>query len=493
MCDACKSRRCTAPGCLRTDIHRMGPDGGLCNGHSQLWAKGRLAAMPRAGRNSGKRPLLPVGTVSRDGKGMLTSMSEPYPFRQFEGGKTRAWVRARCGLCGNIAAFAVNNFKRQHTCGCDGFKVRGVRRECDHCHQEFELANPNQRWCEKCRAGRPCATDGCPGIANAGDRCGACQTRLLRHGGYDTWQTKQCAGCSNQYRIEGAGDWRSDYCPTCRPERRCTFPGCGEPVRELGACNTHRSHKRKYGDVLGRTVECMHCRREFRPLISNPAARGIVLFCPVCRENGIPPLWTSLQRFAVTPAAYFAILDSQARGCAICGTKAPRGRGRFHVDHDHSCCPGQNSCGQCVRGLLCNSCNLGIGKLSDSAETAARAARYLAAAAVGETIPGACGPIDWHGYTPSLTQRPEVYAAALAKQGDACAVCRTTLPGGQGRFHLDHDHGCCKRRSTCGKCVRGLLCEACNAGIGLFKDDPGLLYAASAYIGYKESIGSAVD
>lgn len=47
----------------------------------------------------------------------------------------------------------------------------------------------------------------------------------------------------------------------------------------------------------------------------------------------------------------------------------PNGSGEFHVDHDHE--TGK------VRGVLCHSCNAGIGLLGDSVPILREAIRYL--------------------------------------------------------------------------------------------------------------------
>lgn len=51
-----------------------------------------------------------------------------------------------------------------------------------------------------------------------------------------------------------------------------------------------------------------------------------------------------------------------ANGCEVCGDKPERS---LHVDHDHNCCNGKVTCGNCVRGIVCSGCN----KIIDKYET----------------------------------------------------------------------------------------------------------------------------
>lgn len=67
------------------------------------------------------------------------------------------------------------------------------------------------------------------------------------------------------------------------------------------------------------------------------------------------------------------------------------------------------------------------------------------------------------------------YDEMYAEQGGVCAICGTDTPGSRFKhFHVDHDHDTDK--------VRQLLCEACNTGLGKFRDNPLLLRLAASYL-----------
>lgn len=78
-----------------------------------------------------------------------------------------------------------------------------------------------------------------------------------------------------------------------------------------------------------------------------------------------------MRKYGITIERYESMLDEQGGVCAICrgSDNGDKSTGRFHVDHCHK--TGK------VRGLLCMSCNHGLGKFKDSIESLRSAAAYL--------------------------------------------------------------------------------------------------------------------
>lgn len=82
-------------------------------------------------------------------------------------------------------------------------------------------------------------------------------------------------------------------------------------------------------------------------------------------------------QYGISSERFDEILESQDGRCGICARTEPTGSGAWHVDHDHICCPGKKSCGGCVRGLLCNRCNAGLGMFGDDVDTLMSGVAYL--------------------------------------------------------------------------------------------------------------------
>jgi hypothetical protein len=65
----------------------------------------------------------------------------------------------------------------------------------------------------------------------------------------------------------------------------------------------------------------------------------------------------------------------------------------------------------------------------------------------------------------------EKYNAILNTQNRACLGCLKTVEELGKLLTVDHDHACCPKAKSCGKCIRGLLCSNCNVALGRLKDN----------------------
>lgn len=75
-----------------------------------------------------------------------------------------------------------------------------------------------------------------------------------------------------------------------------------------------------------------------------------------------------------------------------------------------------------------------------------------------------------HTYKTTLA----AYDLQLHAQNSCCAICLRSMAPAERRFAFDHDHAT--------GLMRGVLCSACNGGLGCFRDQESLLLAALTYL-----------
>jgi hypothetical protein len=68
-------------------------------------------------------------------------------------------------------------------------------------------------------------------------------------------------------------------------------------------------------------------------------------------------------RYNITQRQFDWLMEVQGYACAMCPEPFTEDS-VICIDHDHACCPGEKkSCGKCIRGLLCLSCNAALGHI----------------------------------------------------------------------------------------------------------------------------------
>lgn len=187
---------------------------------------------------------------------------------------------------------------------------------------------------------------------------------------------------------------------------------CGRPVYGNDLCAAHCKRLRE-GRAMDRPFKKIDTRRtsgeiKFRDHHGHKKCSNCKQFIPEAefsRRDGSSDglqhqcnLCTNLLRYGLNRNKLSTLLERQGFQCANpgCDTaievwarasgenrRRPRrsnGISVACVDHDHSCCPGEGSCGNCVRGLLCWYCNAAAGMLSDEPKRLIGLADYISQA-----------------------------------------------------------------------------------------------------------------
>jgi hypothetical protein len=78
----------------------------------------------------------------------------------------------------------------------------------------------------------------------------------------------------------------------------------------------------------------------------------------------------------------------------------------------------------------------------------------------------------------------EEFLEKVVDQEGKCKICEKSMTFGKGRHAacVDHNHGCCPGKRSCGKCIRGIICSSCNKLLGLSYDNISILKKAIVYL-----------
>ena len=118
-------------------------------------------------------------------------------------------------------------------------------------------------------------------------------------------------------------------------------------------------------DPLIASVNCGHGhpRSEYayeRP--TTPYTPG----CRKCDADNLQKVMHFLKKYGLSQEDVALRLEAQDYKCPVC--KKPYDADNFRrpeVDHDHSHCAGEATCGKCVRDIICQPCNRMLGGAED--------------------------------------------------------------------------------------------------------------------------------
>jgi hypothetical protein len=132
-------------------------------------------------------------------------------------------------------------------------------------------------------------------------------------------------------------------------------------------CDGHWELNRRYGTPTP-VRECTDCSTQFKYINSLLNGKSKCIECFAATKLLPASISPTLSDHGITAREYIKLYDLHDGACKLCSYKPIR-EGRYtryalEIDHDHSCCGSgrKRKCGNCIRGLLCQDCNIMIGR-----------------------------------------------------------------------------------------------------------------------------------
>jgi endogenous inhibitor of DNA gyrase (YacG/DUF329 family) len=160
-------------------------------------------------------------------------------------------------------------------------------------------------------------------------------------------------------------------CVECgeRFEKRITGGAHKFCSRKCGCRNWNKNNKEHVAEYRNRTADRRNLRQRERYATDEDYRLSTISDVKAyCKRNPNRHKKENMKKFGLSIDDYFRILEYQKWKCPICGISIDGGKST-HIDHDHA----TNK----FRGIICESCNLGIGKFYDNPNTLIMAAEYL--------------------------------------------------------------------------------------------------------------------
>lgn len=188
---------------------------------------------------------------------------------------------------------------------------------------------------------RGCTVEGCEGKHNAHGLCSVHYQRMRRYGRLHI--ERRPSKASNRVNDDGT-------------RKICVVEGCIRATKNRDYCDPHNRELREANDKEWSVSDVCPVPDCERTKLKNREV------CSRCTQLAWRYTLTSQQ-----------IIEMHAPEKRICSNPGCDERGNLHVDHDHRCCPlgvfgkgHKKSCGECIRGWLCSSCNTSLGMLQEN-------------------------------------------------------------------------------------------------------------------------------